>query len=107
MKSNTECVLGTQLKLNIHIEPLGLLHMADYDFECKFFVFQKKNVIITKAEMVKVDDDNYLAIIDTEQIGIGNLHITVTAHIPDDDFEGQLRKEVICVPTNINIVNCI
>lgn len=66
MKSNTECVLGTQLKLNIHIEPLGLLHMSDYDFECKFFVFQKKNVIVTKAEMVKVDKDNYLAIIDTE-----------------------------------------
>lgn len=106
MKTN-ECVIGTQLKLNIHIEPLGLLHMSDYDFECKFFVFQKKNVIITKAEMVKVDNDNYLAIIDTEQIGIGNLHITVTAHIPDSDFEGQLRKEVICVPTNINIVNCI
>ena len=107
MKSNTECVLGTQLKLNIHIDPLGVLHASDYDFECKFFVFQKKSVIVTKEEMVKVDDDNYLVIVDTTTLGIGNLHITITANVPDDDFEGRLRKEVICVPTNINIVNCI
>lgn len=107
MKNNNECVLGTQLKLNIHIDPLGSLHMADYDFECKFFVFQKKSITITKEEMVKVDDDNYLVIVDTTTLGIGNLHITITANVPDDDFEGRLRKEVICVPTNINIVNCI
>ena len=57
--------------------------------------------------MVKVDDDNYLVIVDTTTLGIGNLHITITANVPDDDFEGRLRKEIICVPTNINIVNCI
>lgn len=107
MKNNNECISGTQLKLNIHIDPLGTLHMDDYDFECKFFVFQKKSITITKEEMVKVDDDNYLVIVDTTTLGIGNLHITITANVPDDDFEGRLRKEVICVPTNINIVNCI
>ena len=107
MKNNNECVSGTQLKLNIHIAPLGMLHMSDYDFECKFFVFQKKSITVTKEDMVKVDDDNYLAIVDTSSLGIGNLHITVTAYVPDEDFEGVLRKEVICVPTNINIVNCI
>jgi hypothetical protein len=107
MKNNNECISGTQLKLNIHIDPLGTLHASDYDFECKFFVFQKKSITVTKEEMVKVDDDNYLAIVDTTTLGIGNLHITITANVPDDDFEGRLRKEVICVPTNINIVNCI
>lgn len=107
MKNNNECISGTQLKLNIHIDPLGTLHMDDYNFECKFFVFQKKSITITKEEMVKVDDDNYLVIVDTTTLGIGNLHITITANVPDDDFEGRLRKEVICVPTNINIVNCI
>lgn len=107
MKSNTECVLGTQLKLNIHIDPLGELHMADYDFECKFFVFQKKFIDVTKDEMIKVDEDNYLVLVDTTTLGIGNLHITLTAYVPDNDFAGEIRKEVVCVPTNINIVNCI
>lgn len=107
MKPNDKCVLGTHLKLNIHINPLGSIHMSDYDFECKFFVFQNKSITINKTDMVQVDDDNYLAMVDTSELGIGNLHITITAHVPDQDFEGQLRKEVICVPTNINIVNCI
>ena len=103
----TECVIGTQLKLNIHIDPLGLLHMSDYDFECKFFVFQKRAITIAKSEMVQIDQDNYIAIIDTAALGIGNLHMTLTAQIPDADFEGVSRKEIVCVPTNIDIVNCI
>ena len=107
MKSNNECIIGTQLKLNIHIDPLGSLHASDYDFECKFFVFQKKAITVTKSEMVKIDNDNYVALIDTAVLGIGNLHMTLTAQIPDADFEGVLRKEIVCVPTNIDIVNCI
>lgn len=107
MKNNNECVLGTQLKLKINIDPLGTLHMDEYDFECKFFVFQKKAVILNKSDMVKLDSDNYLALIDTTPLGIGNLHITLTAYIPDYDFGGDTRKEVVCVPTDINIVNCI
>lgn len=106
MKS-TECVIGTQLKLNIHIDPLGSLHMSDYDFECKFFVFQKKAITVTKSEMVQIDADNYAVLVDTSKLGTGNLHITLTANIPDGDFKDTLRKEVVCVPTNINIINCI
>lgn len=106
MKSNNECVLGTQLKLNIHIDPLGSIHMSDYDFECEFFVTKKKSVTLTKSEMLQIDDDNFLAMLDTQQLGLGNIHITVTAYIPDTDFVGQTRKEIICVPTNITIVNC-
>ena len=102
----TECVLGTQLKLNIHIDPLGSLHMSDYDFECEFFVTKKKSVVFTKSQMVKIDNDDFLVMLDTQQLGLGNVHITVTAHIPDNDFVGQTRKEIICVPTNITIVNC-
>lgn len=107
MKNKTECVSGTQLKLNINVSPLGELHMSDYDFECKFFVFQKKSITVKKEEMTRVDDDNYLALVDTNTLGIGNLHITLIAEIPDSDFGGKLRKEVVCVPTNINIINCI
>ena len=103
----TECVIGTQLKLNIHIDPLGPLHMSDYDFECKFFVFQKKAITIAKSEMLQIDQDNYAVLLDTGSLGIGNLHITLTANIPDGDFKDVLRKEVVCVPTNINIINCI
>lgn len=105
MKKN-ERVIGTQLKLNIHIDPIDNLHMSEYDFECKFFVFAKKSVTIKKEDMVQVDEDNYVAIVDTLPIGIGRLHLTLTAYIPDSDFPDTPRKEVSCVDTEIEIVNC-
>ena len=106
MNKNNTVISGTDIKLNIHIDPLGTLHMDDYEFECKFFVFQKKAIIVSKDQMVKLDSDNYLAIVDTSTLGVGNLHITLIAYIPDYDFEGTTRKEVVCVPTDINIVKC-
>ena len=47
-KQNKNSISGSQVKLNIHIDPLGDLHMADYDFECKFYIFPKRFVIVTK-----------------------------------------------------------
>lgn len=107
MKNNRDVsISGTEIKINVHIDPLGSLRMADYDFECKFYVFPKKSVIISKDNMVKVDEDNYLAIVDTTDLGIGKLHMTLTAHIPDEDFNNEIRREVACVDTGIDIVNC-
>lgn len=103
--SNNVSISGTQVKLNIHIEPLGSLSMADYDFECKFFIFPKKFVLITKNDMIKVDNNNYLAMVDTTGLGTGQMHLTLTAFIPDTDFE-SVRREVVCVNTGINVVNC-
>lgn len=99
-------VSGTELKINVNIEPLGHLHMSGYEFECKFFIYPKKNVIVKKEDMVKVDDDNYLALIDTTGLGVGKLHMTLTALIPDVDFNGKTRREIACVDTGIEIVNC-
>lgn len=106
MKQNNECVLGTQVKLNIHIDPLGSLHMADYDFECKFYIFPKRSITILKQDMIKIDNDNYIALVDSTGLGIGELHMTLIAQIPDEDFKGATRREIACVDTGITIVNC-
>lgn len=34
--------LGTEMKFDVHIEPIGELSMSDYDFECAFFVYANK-----------------------------------------------------------------
>jgi hypothetical protein len=47
-KQNKNSISGSQIKLNIHIDPLGDLHMEDYDFECKFYIFPKRFITITK-----------------------------------------------------------
>ena len=104
--NNTTVISGTEIKLNIHIDPLGELHMSNYNFECKFYIFPKNFIIVKKEDMVKVDEDNYLAIVDTTSLGVGKLHLTVTAEIPDSDFGDDTRREIACVCTGIEIVNC-
>ena len=106
MKNNNECISGTQLKLNIHIDPFGDLHMEDYNFECKFYIFQKRFIVISKSEMARIDADNYVVIVDTADLGIGLLHMSLTAHLPDENFPAITRKEIACVDTGITIVNC-
>lgn len=97
---------GTELKLNINIEPLGELTMQEYDFTCSAYCYTSKTVVATKAECVMVDANNYLFLVDTNLTGIGNLYVKVEAQIPDVAFaqSDNLRSEVKIVDTGITIV---
>lgn len=95
--------IGTQLKVNIHIERLGEYKMSDIDFDCLFYIFPNRSILIYKKDMIKADDDNYVACIDSSKIGQGAVMVKVTAYIPDADFEGGFRKEVETVYTGITI----
>ena len=46
--------LGTELKINVHVEPIDGLHMSDYEFECAFYVYTNKKIVISKSEMPKL-----------------------------------------------------
>lgn len=97
-------VLGTELKINVHVEPIDGYHMSDYDFECVFFVYKNRPLVVKKNEMTKVDDDNYIAKVDTEKVGVGSLKMKFIAEIPDSDMNDGLRKEVELVDLNIPII---
>ena len=96
--------LGTELKINVHVEPIDGMHMSDYDFECVFFVYKNRPLVIKKNEMTKVDEDNYIAKVDSAKVGVGNLMMKFTADIPDSDMNDGLRKEVELVDLNIPII---
>lgn len=99
--------LGTELKINVHVEPIDGYHMSGYDFECQFYVYTNKSVAISKADMIKVDDDNYLALITSElaqKIGRGTIKMKITAHIPDADFPDGMRTEIADVCTGVVIM---
>ena len=97
-------VLGTELKLNINIQPIDGLTMDDYNFEVEAFVYERKSVRLDKQNCVKVDSNNYIARIDTNVIGTGDVTCRVTADIPDADFHDGLRKEVVAIDTGVRIV---
>lgn len=112
--------LGTELKLNIHIDPIPKpanqeveegddkeWNMEDYDFEIEVFCTAKKSITITKDEAIWIDKNNYVVLIDTNEIGVGTLKVKVIAHIPDGHFIDQARTEVSIEDTGIEIIKTI
>lgn len=100
-------VLGTEFKINVHVEPMDGYHMSDYDFDCSFFVLPNKRVEINKADMKEIDSDNYIAIITSSMasiLGRGTVKMRISAKIPDADFPDGTRTEIAEVCTNVVIM---
>lgn len=102
MASNNSSV-GTELKINVHIEPFGRLHMSDYDFDVKFYVYANRSVTKTKETMIEVDEDNFIACFDSALLGAGKIKARVTAYIPDEDFPDGFRTEIREGDTGVTI----
>lgn len=51
--------------------------------------------------MVRVDENNYIAIIDTSLLGKGEIKSVLTAYVPDSDMPDGKRTEVISQQTGI------
>lgn len=95
--------IGTELKINVHVEPIDGYHMSDYGFACRFYIYTNRYVEVRKEEMIKVDEDNYIACIDSGKLGAGAILMRITAQIPDADFPDGLRTEVETVSTGVTI----
>lgn len=111
---NNIVFLGTEIKLNIHIDPIGDLTMADYDFTVEAYCSAKKSLIINKSNAIPVNPaedgktNDYVILIDTSEVGTGNLKCKITAYIEDADFGvGETRTEVSIIDTGIEIVKSI
>lgn len=94
--------LGTVYKLNVNIELPGSLTMDDVDFTCEFFVW-RETVEVKKDDMIRLDESNYIAVLDSRLIGRGEINNRTTVMIPDNDIEGGFRTEVYTEETSIKI----
>lgn len=95
--------VGTELKINVHVEPIDGFHMSDYDFACQFYTYMNRRVTLNKKDMIRVDDDNYIACIDSSKLGVGLVMVRFRARIPDTDFPDGLRTEIETASTGVNI----
>lgn len=93
--------IGTEYKINVRMAPMGEIHLADCDFEAKFYTGSMHNQIIKKEDMIEVDADNFLAMVDSTLTGQGELKMRITVHLPDADFDDGVRTEVKVVDTGI------
>ena len=98
--------LGTELKINVHVEPIDGYHMEDSDFACSFYVYEDRRVEVSKSSMQRVDSDNYMALLvsaDGRRIGSGRIMMEITAYVPDGDFADGVRIEKAVTCTGVTI----
>lgn len=99
--------LGTELKLNVNIDPIGDNHMSNYDWKVELFTTPNKVVTVESTDVnnaICQDADNYIIKVDTTNIGVGKLKCRVTAYIPDADFPDYKRTEIQLYNPNIDII---
>lgn len=100
-----DIIRGTDLKFNLHIEPLDGVSMEDYDFMVQAYCGQKRrSYTVDKTDCYKEDADNYIVEINTTSLDLGRLIVDVTAYLPDDKMPDNIRTEVLRFDTNLNII---
>ena len=85
-------VIGTQFKINVYLEPVGGHHLSELDFVCTFFTTPNKSITIKKEQMIKSDDDNYIAIVDSSNLSVGTIKMTIEVYVIDELF-GEKGRE--------------
>lgn len=99
----TKVFLGSEIKLNIHIASIGDISMDDYDFSLEVYCSQKNVLTIPKNDLIRMDRENYIALVDTAKLGAGDIKCKVIAYIPDWDFPDKTRTEIVLLETNIQV----
>lgn len=102
-----EVLHGTDFKVIVHLDAIGELHMRDYDFSCEFFAYRNKSLVIRKADMIEIDEDNYKAMITKEDaviLGRGDITCIIRPELPDEDFADGIRSDGVKICTNITII---
>ena len=64
-------------------------------------------VTIAKRDAIRIDENNYVLLVDTEELGAGDVKCKITAYIPDFDFPDTLRTEVSLIDTGLNVIKTI
>lgn len=99
--------LGSEIKLNLNIEPVSGYTMDYFDFVAEVYCKEKNSIVLTKDKTIRVDSNNYLLPIDTQDLGHGVIKVKVTAFIPDKDFADDVRTEVVFIETGIEIIKSL
>lgn len=92
----TYAVMGSDIKIEFDAELPDELTLQDIDFSVVVYnatAIDKKQSY-NKTECILTDDGTYVVLVDTEDLGVGQLMLRVVVHIPDKDYPTGYRKEV-------------
>ena len=96
--------IGTTLKINVNFEVQGRT-MDECYFSCHFYIEDgyHKPEEIKKGDMIRVDENNYVAIVDSKKLGVGAVKCKLCVDVPDADCPNGYRTEVVRLSTGIKI----
>lgn len=96
---------GTELKVSLTMEQIGTARLSSVGWSA--YVWSSdvpyKGQTIAKEQAIKVDDDTYILLLDSDKIGPGRYKLTLTANLPDADYPDGLRTEVQTIDLGIVI----
>ena len=103
-KTDTGCqntvqyaVIGSDIKIEFDADLPDELTLQDVDFDVVVYnatAIDKKHAY-TKTECILTDEGRYVVLVDTEDLGVGQLMLRVVIHSPDTDDPAGYRKEVV------------
>ena len=99
--------LGSDVKIEFTAELPDDLTLSDVDFRGKVLNADMKDesVDFTKADCIELEGgENYVVMVDSDDLGIGTLMLKLTVMIPDTDYQSGTRKQVVNINPHIKIV---
>ena len=102
----TTIPIGSDFRVKIQITNLGEnTHLSDntVTLVCKFRVATAE-IELAKSDLTQLDQDTYVAAIDSSELARGDLYLETHTGVPDSAFDDGVRNEIVLTYTLITIV---
>ena len=105
-KDTQTVTLGSETKIAFSAELPDGITMASIPFAVTVYNADKKDAAITtdKDECIRVNDNEYVVLVDTSLLGVGIYMLSICVQIPDSDFTSGYRKEIIKINPNVQCI---
>ena len=95
--------LGSDVKIAFSAELPNNLTMKDVPFSVTVYNAddKKREVIANKDDCIIIDDNEYVVLVNTDELGVGLYMLKVTFEIPDTDYPTGYFRQVVRINPNI------
>lgn len=102
METNSRVYYGSDIKLSLSVD-FGEDIEVIPDFEVTFYMGMS-HLTLRKEQLIKVDDNTYLACIKAPRTQRGEIKAFIKAHYNDGDFEDGIHTIVEPIELNVKVV---